>query len=118
MKREKKRHPNKKTPPHTQAGGVISIYGMTVSPKMPFLMQAVLKNIEVKGSTMGSRKEFGDMVAFMREKRAHVVVSRVVQGLDLDAINGLFEDMKSASQFGKLVVEIAKDAAAAAESKL
>ena len=98
-----------------QAGGIISIYGMTVSPKMPFLMQAVLKNIEVKGSTMGSRKEFKDMMDFIKTKKAQPSVSRVVQGLDLDAINTLFDDMKQASQFGKLVVEISKEGR---ESKL
>lgn len=79
---------------------------MTVSPKMPFLMQAVLKNIEVKGSTMGSRKEFKDMVDFIKEKKATTVVSRVVQGLNLDAIDTLFDDMRKGTQFGKLVVEI------------
>ncbi|EXJ63915.1 hypothetical protein A1O7_00250 [Cladophialophora yegresii CBS 114405] len=96
-------------------GGIISIYGMTISPKMPFLMQAVLKNIEVKGSTMGSRKEFRDMVNFIKTKQVKPVVSRVVQGFDLDAINSLFEDMKKGSQFGKLVVEVSKEGA---ESKL
>ena len=98
-----------------QNGGVISIYGMTVSPKMDFLMQAVLKNIEVKGSTMGSRKEFKDMFDFVKETKAKPAVSRVTQGLDLDAINGLFEDMKKASQFGKLVIEVSKEGS---ESKL
>ena len=88
---------------------------MTVSPKMPFLMQAVLKNIEVKGSTMGSRKEFKDMMDFIKRTNAKPAVSRVVQGLDLDSINSLFEDMKNASQFGKLVVEVCEDLG---ESKL
>jgi D-arabinose 1-dehydrogenase-like Zn-dependent alcohol dehydrogenase len=88
---------------------------MTISPKMPFLMQAVLKNIEVKGSTMGSRKEFKDMVNFIKTRQVKPVVSRVVQGFDLDAINDLFEDMKKGSQFGKLVIEVSKDGA---ESKL
>lgn len=37
-------------------GGIISCYGMTVSPQMPWLMGAVMKNVELKGSTMGSRK--------------------------------------------------------------
>ncbi|KAK5175529.1 uncharacterized protein LTR77_000668 [Saxophila tyrrhenica] len=93
-----------------KAGGVISIYGMTVSPKMPFLMSAVLKNIEVRGSTMGSRKEFADMVKFVEQKNLKPVISRSVSGIDnLDGINGLFEDMKNSSQFGKLVIEIAKD---------
>ena len=79
---------------------------MTTGPKAPFLMQAVLKNIEVKGSTMGSRKEFKDMIDFIKEKKAVPVVSRVVKGFDLDQINGLFEDMKNGSQFGKLVIDI------------
>ena len=82
---------------------------MTVSPKMPFLMQAVLKNIEVKGSTGGSRKEFKDMIDFIKEKKVVPVVSETAQGLDLDAINGLFDIMKKGTQFGKLCVEISKD---------
>ncbi|KAF2205759.1 NAD(P)-binding protein [Delitschia confertaspora ATCC 74209] len=89
-----------------KAGGVISIYGMTISPKMDFLMGAVLKNIDVKGSTMGSRKEFSDMVEFVSKHNLKPVVSRVAQGLDVPAIDGLFEDMKHAAQFGKLVVKI------------
>lgn len=91
-------------------GGVIVVYGMTTGPKMPFLMSAVLKNIDVRGSTMGSRKEFADMVEFVSNKHLRPVVSRVVNGLEnLDGINGLFDDMKNASQFGKLVIEIEKD---------
>ncbi len=35
-----------------KAGGVIVVYGMTIAPKMPFLMNAVLKQVEVRGSTM------------------------------------------------------------------
>jgi D-arabinose 1-dehydrogenase-like Zn-dependent alcohol dehydrogenase len=93
-----------------QPGGVIVSYGMTLGPKMPFLMQAVLKNIEVKGSTMGSRKEFKDMVDFVASKKMKPVVSRVVQGLDnIEGIDSLFEDMKKGSQFGKLVIEISKE---------
>ena len=83
---------------------------MTVSPKMNYIMGAVLKNIDLRGSTMGSRKEFADMIAFCDQKHITPVVSRHVSGLDnIDGINSLFEDMKSASQFGKLVVEVAKD---------
>lgn len=102
-----------------QAGGVLSVYGMTVSPKMPFVMQAVLKNIDVRGSTMGSRKEFADMVAFVRTHHIHPVISRVVQRQldDLPALDSLFDDMRQAKQFGKLVVQFgAADAADAADS--
>ena len=81
---------------------------MTVGPNMPYLMSAVLKNLDLRGSTMGSRKEFSDMVEFVKTKNLKPVVSRVIQGLDIEAINGLFDDMKKGSQFGKLVVEISK----------
>jgi D-arabinose 1-dehydrogenase-like Zn-dependent alcohol dehydrogenase len=85
---------------------VIVSYGMTLGPQLPFLMGAVLKNIDLRGSTMGSRKEFSDMIEFVRTKQVKPVISRTVQGLDIEAINGLFEDIKKGSQFGKLVVEI------------
>jgi D-arabinose 1-dehydrogenase-like Zn-dependent alcohol dehydrogenase len=85
---------------------------MTVSPKMPFTMPAVLKNIDVRGSTMGSRKEFKEMIEFVNAKKIHPVVSRVLQTEldDLSAIDGLFEDMKKGTQFGKLVIEFGKSA--------
>jgi D-arabinose 1-dehydrogenase-like Zn-dependent alcohol dehydrogenase len=79
---------------------------MTLGPQLPFLMGAVLKNIDIRGSTMGSRKEFSDMIGFVKTKQVKPVISRTVQGLDIEAINGLFEDIKKGSQFGKLVVEV------------
>ncbi|KAL1876528.1 hypothetical protein Daus18300_002772 [Diaporthe australafricana] len=89
-------------------GGIISQYGMTVSPTMPWGMQAVLKNVELKGSTMGSRAEFRAMVAFVKERPLlKPVISRVAKGLrNLDGIDELFADMKDGKQFGKLVVDI------------
>ncbi|KAH6607204.1 hypothetical protein Trco_003517 [Trichoderma cornu-damae] len=91
-------------------GGVISQYGMTVSPKMDWLMQAVLANVELKGTTMGSRQEFKDMVAFVKENKITPVVSKTVKGLgNLEAIEGLFEEMEQGKQFGKLVVEFDSD---------
>ncbi|KAK5138553.1 hypothetical protein LTR08_000141 [Meristemomyces frigidus] len=91
-------------------GGTIVVYGMTQGPKMPFLMSAVLKNIDIRGSTMGSRKEFADMVKFVETKHLKPVISRTVRGLNnLDGIDSLFEDMKSGSQFGKLVIEVSQE---------
>lgn len=86
------------------------MYGMTVSPKMPFTMQAVLKNIDVRGSTMGSRKEFQEMIEFVKANKLQPVVSRVQQSEldDIVALDSLFEDMKQGKQFGKLVVEFGK----------
>jgi D-arabinose 1-dehydrogenase-like Zn-dependent alcohol dehydrogenase len=79
---------------------------MTIGPKIDYTISAVLKNIDVRGSTMGSRKEFAEMVKFVDEKQLKPVISRVVKGLDLEKIDGLFDDMKAGSQFGKLVIEI------------
>jgi D-arabinose 1-dehydrogenase-like Zn-dependent alcohol dehydrogenase len=86
---------------------VVVQYGMTVSPKMEWSMNAVLKNLDLKGSTMGSRKEFKDMVAFVNEKKVVPIVSQVAKGIDnIKDIDALFEQMRTGSQFGKLVVEI------------
>lgn len=90
-----------------RSGGVISQYGMTVGRKMDWLMNAVLANIDLKGSTMGSRQEFRDMLAFVGKHKIKPVISKSVKGLDnLDAINGLFQEMADGKQFGKLVIEI------------
>jgi D-arabinose 1-dehydrogenase-like Zn-dependent alcohol dehydrogenase len=98
-------------------GGVISCYGMTVGPKMDWLIQATLNNVELRGSTMGSKKEFREMVEFVREHKIRPVVSRVVKGLDnLEGIESLFDDMKAGRQFGKLVIQI--DTEADSSSKL
>ncbi|KAL1843322.1 hypothetical protein VTJ49DRAFT_2139 [Mycothermus thermophilus] len=95
-------------------GGVIVSYGMTLGPRMDYSMQAVLKNIDVRGATMGSRQEFRDMLEFVRQHRIRPVVSRVARGLeDLEGIEALFEDMKAGRQFGKLVVVVDKEADAA-----
>lgn len=97
-----------------KVGGVIVVYGMTTGPKLDFTMQAVLKNVEVRGSTMGSRREFAEMVEFVEREKIRPVVSRVVKGLDnLEGIEGLFEDMKKGRQFGKLVVLVDKSPEAA-----
>uniref|UniRef100_A0AC62AEJ9 Trans-acting enoylreductase n=2 Tax=Pseudophialophora TaxID=1524836 RepID=A0AC62AEJ9_9PEZI len=93
--------------PILKPGGVIAIYGMTTAPVLDWPMQAVLKNIELRGTTLGSRAEFRDMVAFVAEHKLRPVISRTVKGLDcVDAIDGLFEDLKGGKQFGKLVIEI------------
>ena len=88
-------------------GGVIVCYGMTSMDQPTLPMQAVMKNIELKGSTMGSRREFGDMVRFVREHKIKPVVDKVVTGIDnVGAIDELFDIMKEGRHFGKLVIEL------------
>lgn len=105
-----------------RTGGVISSYGMTVAPKMDWLMSAVLRNIDLKGSTMGSRDEFRAMVKFVRDKQIRPVVSRVVYGglteANLPAIETLFDDIKAGRQFGKLVLSFDKEPSADSPAKL
>ena len=94
-----------------QTGSPVVSYGMTVRPTISVPMQGVLKQIEFRGSTMGSRQEFRDLIKFFSdgETKPKPVVSRVVKGIeDLGALNGLWEDMKNGIQFGKLVVVISE----------
>lgn len=77
---------------------------------MDWSMIANLNNLELRGSTMGSRKEFRDMVAFVKEKKIVPVISRTVKGIEnLKEIDELFEHMRDGSQFGKLVIEISEE---------
>lgn len=93
-------------------GGVIAQYGMTVSPKMDWLMQAVLANVDLRGCTMGSKKEFREMVEFVREKKIKPVISKTIKGLgNMEGIDALFTDMDKGAQFGKLVIEIDDESA-------
>lgn len=52
------------------------------------------------------------MIEFVKTKKIRPVVSRVLQTEldDLSAIDGLFEEMKKGTQFGKLVIEFGKTA--------
>ena len=90
-------------------GGRVVVYGMTTGPSMPLPMGAVLKNIEVLGSTMGSRKEFSEMLEFVSEKQLRPVVDRVYDGLDIEELEKMWGRMEEGGQFGKLVVRIRQD---------
>lgn len=108
-------------------GGIIANYGQTADIKgVGFNMSFVLKNIEIKGSTMGSRTEFVKMVKFVEEKNIKPIVSHVWQGLNQDSIDQAYSTMmyvlhhvyvnvfyltheylySNGDQFGKLVIEI------------
>ncbi|KAF9437874.1 hypothetical protein BGZ76_010751 [Entomortierella beljakovae] len=85
-------------------GGIIVSYGMTVQPKFDYTMAAVLRNIEVRGSTMGSRVEFEQMLEFVSKYKVKPVVSQVWPGLE--SAEEAFDTMKKGSQFGKLVLSL------------
>ncbi|OAL38398.1 hypothetical protein AYO20_02457 [Fonsecaea nubica] len=85
-------------------GGVLVVYGMTLGPKISFPMSAVLRNMEIRGTTVGSRREFEEMMRVVREKHLRPVISKVVKGLELERVEELFHDVKTGAHFGKLVV--------------
>ncbi|CAB4425061.1 unnamed protein product [Rhizophagus irregularis] len=84
-------------------GGNITCYGMTSHPSVSFPMLAVLKNIEFRGSTMGSREEFKRMLNFVKEKKIKPVIGGIWHGLE--NAPEIFEIMNKGKQFGKLVIE-------------
>jgi len=88
-------------------GGVVSCYGQTSGKPIEINMAFILKNAELRGSTMGSRQEFLDAVKFIGEHKIQPVVDTVLTGLD-EAEKG-FELLKQGGQFGKVVITIAKD---------
>ncbi|KAK4699127.1 hypothetical protein P7C70_g7138, partial [Phenoliferia sp. Uapishka_3] len=88
-------------------GGIVSCYGMTGGGDVSIGMGAVLKNIEFRGSTMGSRAEFIAAVKFIEKHEIRPVVYKVIDGL-ARAEEG-FEIMKQGGQFGKIVISVAMD---------
>ena len=90
-----------------RTGGIIANYGQTASVKgVGFSMAHVLKNIDVRGSTMGSRNEFKEMVKFVDHYKIKPVVSHVWDGLNSKTIDQSIAMMSNGDQFGKLVIQI------------
>ena len=70
-------------------------------------MGAVMRNLQLHGTTTGSRREFAEMIRYVKEGELRPVIAGVVHGLDnLQGIESLFETMRKGDQFGKLVVRI------------
>ncbi|GAA5829451.1 hypothetical protein JCM3766R1_001103 [Sporobolomyces carnicolor] len=88
-------------------GGVVACYGQTSGKPIEVNMAFVLKNAELRGSTMGSREEFFAAVKFIGEHEIVPVVDTVLTGLD-EAEKG-FQLLKRGGQFGKVVITIAKE---------
>lgn len=68
-------------------------------------MGEILKNVELRGSTMGSLKEFKEAIGFAAQHKLLPVVHQTYPSLDKadEAITAL----KEGTQFGKVVVAIA-----------
>jgi NADPH:quinone reductase-like Zn-dependent oxidoreductase len=92
--------------PVIQQGAPIVSYGMTVAPKITFSMNAILMNIEYRGSTMGSKREFKEMIDFVAKHQIKPIVHKVYQGLE--QAEDAFVEMRDGHQFGKIVVQVAR----------
>lgn len=70
-------------------------------------MKAEMQLLDLVCASMGSRKDFADLMDCVRVHKIKPVISRVVKGVgDLEKIGSLFDDLRRGSQFGKLVVEL------------
>ncbi|KAL7317569.1 hypothetical protein PS15m_003909 [Mucor circinelloides] len=87
-------------------GGIIANYGQTSNEPITFSMYQVAQNIELRGSTMGSRLEFKKMIDFVNQYKIKPIVSKVFKGLSVDSVQNAVDLMESSSQFGKIVIDI------------
>ncbi|KIJ44254.1 hypothetical protein M422DRAFT_779362 [Sphaerobolus stellatus SS14] len=90
-----------------KSGGRLVVYGMTIAPKISYTMREVLANIELKGTSMGSRRELVEATEFISTHKIVPVVSEILNGLE--SVEEGFELMKKGSQFGKIVVKLYRD---------
>lgn len=63
---------------------------------------------QMRGSTMGSRKEFKELVQYIADKRIVPVVDSVHS---LEDVEKAFQVMKAGTNFGKMVIQVQRDTA-------
>lgn len=86
-------------------GGRIVTYGATNGVVKDFDTRRVYwKQLQILGSTMGSDKDFLDMLDFVNSKKIVPVVDEVYS---FDDSVSAFKKMNDGSQFGKIVIKIA-----------
>lgn len=88
-----------------KGGGRFVIYGATrMNPSEPLqLARWFFRQARLQGTTMGSNKEFGDMLAFCERHRIEPRVDRV---FDLSDVVAAHERMERSAQMGKIVLRI------------
>jgi zinc-binding alcohol dehydrogenase/oxidoreductase len=85
-------------------GGRIAIFGRTAGniPDVPTRL-LYWKQISIHGTTMGTRDEFLSMLDLLESRNLKPVIDQVYP---LENIHDAFQRMKSANQFGKIVLKI------------
>lgn len=85
-------------------GGRIVNYGATAGPpKKLDLFKVFWKQLRLIGSTMGSPKDFGEMLAFVHQRKITPIIDEVFSLADG---NEAIERMKHSPQFGKTVIDL------------
>jgi len=85
-------------------GGVFVGYGAASGQPVTITMNAIDKNLEYKGTMLGSFAEYKTMIDFMGKHQLEPIVNNVVEGLD-HAEEG-FQIMQKGEQFGNIVIKI------------
>ncbi|KAG2218724.1 hypothetical protein INT45_006876 [Circinella minor] len=68
-------------------GGIIAQYGQTSGPGVSYTMDLWFNNVDLRGSTMGSRTEFKEMVEFVDKHKIKPIVSKVYRGLTQENVD-------------------------------
>lgn len=91
----------------TLPGGRIVNFGRTAGNTLDGISTRLLywKQISVYGTTMGTRDEFLSMIDFIESRNIKPVIDQVFA---LDQFGEAFKRMQQGSQFGKIVVKVAK----------
>lgn len=85
-------------------GGKIVIFGATAGPIPQFLPQRIyLKQLNISGTSMGSPKDFDNMLKLVNDKKITPVIDKV---FPLEKAEKAIRIMDEASQFGKIVLSI------------
>ncbi|SFD97085.1 zinc-binding dehydrogenase [Spirosoma endophyticum] len=85
-------------------GGRIAFFGGTTGNITDIVPARVFfKQLSIFGSTMGTEREFADMLDFVNEKQIVPIIDEI---FSLDKVELAFQKMEAGKQFGKIVLEI------------
>ncbi|KAF9977564.1 hypothetical protein BGZ73_005693 [Actinomortierella ambigua] len=83
--------------------GVLVVFGCTVGP-VEVGRELFIRQIEYKGTTMGSRAEFERMLDFVSQREIRPIVGDVFEGIE--KAPEAFQHLRDGKHFGKVVLKI------------
>lgn len=85
-------------------GGKMVVFGATTEDTVELDLRAFFySQFKLFGSTMGSREELRDLIAFMEKHEIHPIVGHTYK---LDDVEQAFSLLKENKQFGKIAIQI------------